>query len=159
MLYNNGYVVKDLIENEDLLINHSAYRGVQSYHNWPLAREQDPVSKELTREIDHDFEKNGYGEILGDTELLKKYVAHCKDLKIEVVVMKIMSASDACTADEDLEEREELGYDCMAGDSVSYLVEVVTYLYGHHQQKGCNATSKAYEFGKPIRFIVIYWDY
>lgn len=78
MLYHNGYVVKDLIENEDLLINHSAYRGVQSYHNWPLAREQDPVSKELTREVDHEFEKNGYVEILGDTELLKKYVAHCK---------------------------------------------------------------------------------
>ncbi len=126
MLYHNGYVVKDLIENEDLLINHSAYRGVQSYHNWPLAREQDPVSKELTREVDHEFEKNGYVEILGDTELLKKYVAHCKDLKIEVVVMKIMSASDARMADEDLEEREELGYDCMAGDSVSYLVEVLS---------------------------------
>ena len=29
------------------------------------------------------------------------------------------------------------------------LAKVVTYLYGHYQQKGCNATSKAYELDNP----------
>lgn len=124
MLYNNGYIVKDMVENEELFINHGVYKGIQSCHNWPLGREKDIVSEELTKAADDHFEKNDYREIMRDTELLNRYVRHCKELKINVVVMKVMSSQNTFTADKDLEEIEELGYDCMAGDSVSYLTEV-----------------------------------
>lgn len=125
MLYNNGYIVKDLIDNEDLLINHSAYKGIQSYHNWPLAREADSVSKELTKEVNNYFDGNDYIEIIRDTKLIKRYLTHCNKLNMDVIIMKVMSSKNTFTADEDLDEVEELGYDCMAGDSISYLTEVL----------------------------------
>lgn len=124
MLYNNGYIIKDLIDNEDLLINHSVYKGIQSYHNWPLAKETDSVSKELTKAINNYFDENNYIEIMIDTELLKRYLIHCEKLNINVFIMKVMSSKNIFTADKDLDEKEELGYDCMAGDSISYLTEV-----------------------------------
>ena len=37
-----------------------------------------------------------------------------------------MSNDDTFIADEDLNETEVLGYDCMAGDSISYLTEIHT---------------------------------
>ncbi len=126
MFYNNGYIVKDLIENEDLLINHRVYRGIQSYHNWPLEREKDSISKELTKVVDNYFDNNNYIEIMRDTKLLEQYVKHCKKIKIDVIIMKIMSCKNTFTTNEDLKEIEELGYDCMAGDNVSYLTEVFT---------------------------------
>lgn len=125
MLFNNGYIVKDLIDNEDLLINHSVYKGIQSYHNWPLARENESVSKELTKAINNYFDGNDHIEIMTDTELLKRYFMHCKKLNMDVFIMKVMSSNNTLTADKDLDEIEELGYDCMAGDSISYLTEVL----------------------------------
>jgi hypothetical protein len=126
MLYNNGYIVKDLIDNEDLLISHSIYKGLQSYHNWPLEKEGDLISKELTKAVQNFFDENGYIEIMRDTKLLRRYVSHCKKLKINVIIIKIMSSKYTFISDEDLEEMEVLGYDCMAGDSVSYLTEIHT---------------------------------
>ena len=97
MFYNNGYIVKDLIENEDLLINHRVYRGIQSYHNWPLEREKDSISKELTKVVDNYFDNNNYIEIMRDTKLLEQYVKHCKKIKIDVIIMKIMSCKNTFT--------------------------------------------------------------
>ncbi|MDR2090337.1 MAG: hypothetical protein LBP62_01585, partial [Clostridiales bacterium] len=122
MLYNNGYIVKDLIDNEDL--SGSFYRGLESYHSWPLEKEDDPVSKELTKSAQNSFDENDYVEIMLDVKLLRRYVNHCEKLGISVIIMKIMSSKDDFIADEDLDETEVLGYDCMAGDSVSYLLEV-----------------------------------
>lgn len=126
MLFNNGYIVKDCKDNEELLINDNVYRGIQSYHNWPLERENDSVSRQLTKEVNQYFDEHDYIEILRDATLLKKYVAHCKKRKIDVIVMKIMSKDNSFIADKDFGETEVLGYDCMAGDSVSYLTEVFT---------------------------------
>ena len=128
MLCNNGYIVKDLIDNEDLSINH-AYRGLQSYHNWPLEKEEDTISKELTKSaaslFERHLEKYGYEyEIITDVELLKKYVNHCKNLQLEIIVMKIMSNKNAPVSSNDLKEIEILGYDCMATESESYLAEI-----------------------------------
>lgn len=125
MLYNNGYIVKDLIDNEDLLIDHKVYKGIQSYHNWPLARETDSVSKELTKEVNNYFDGSNYIEIMRDTKLLNRYLMHCKKLNIDVFIMKVMSSKNTFMADKDLDETEELGFDCMAGDSISYLTEVL----------------------------------
>lgn len=126
MLYNNGYVVKDLIDNEELLINHNVYRGLQSYHNWPLSKEIDSISKELTKSLENYFDENNYIEIVRDVKLLRRYVNHCKKLEKRVIILKIMSNDDTFIADEDLNETEVLGYDCMAGDSISYLTEIHT---------------------------------
>ena len=129
MLCNNGYIVKDLIDNEDLSINHNVYRGLQCYHNWPLEKEEDNISKELTKSaaslFEEHLEKYGYEyEIITDVELLKEYVNHCKKLQLEIIVMKIMSNKNAPVSSHDLKEIEILGYDCMATESESYLAEI-----------------------------------
>lgn len=126
MLYNNGYIVKDLIDNEELSIDHNIYRGLQSYHNWPLSNETDSISKEITKSVENYFDENNYIEIIRDVKLLTKYVNHCKKLGKRVIILKIMSKDDTFIADEDLNEIEILGYDCMAGDSISYLSEIHT---------------------------------
>lgn len=126
MLYNNGYIIKDLIDNEDLMLNDDIYIGLQSYHNWPLEKEEDIISKELTKSAETSFDENNYIEIMRDVELVKRYVKHCEKLKIKVIIIKIMSSKDTSIADKDLNEIEVLGYDCMAGDSVSYLAEIHT---------------------------------
>ena len=97
---------------------------VRSYHNWPLEKEEDNDSKELTKLIEMAFEKNNFIEILNDVELLRKYVNHCKKRNIDIIVMKVMSQKKFSIALDDLEDTEILGYDCMAGDNVSYLIEV-----------------------------------
>ena len=125
MLYNNGYIVKDLIDNEDLGIPHSVYRGLQSFHSWPLDGKSDDISKELTTAVMDYFEKNNnYIEIMQDMKLLTNYVHHCKKLGVEIIILKIMSKSDRLIAEEDLNEIEFLGYDCMATYDVSYLTEI-----------------------------------
>jgi hypothetical protein len=124
MLYNNGYIVKDLIDNENLSIKHDVYRGLESYHNWPLEKEKDTISKELTKLAEISFEENNYNEIMTDVELLREYVNHCEKLRIKAIIMKIMSRKNDFVASEQLKETEILGYDCMAGDSVSYLAEI-----------------------------------
>ena len=124
MLYNNGYIVKDLVCNGELFLTDNFYRGIASYHNWPLEKEEDNDSKELTKLIEMAFEKNNFIEILNDVELLRKYVNHCKKRNIDIIVMKVMSQKKFSIALDDLEDTEILGYDCMAGDNVSYLIEV-----------------------------------
>ena len=126
MLYNNGYIIKDLVDNEELSINNTVYRGLQSYHSWPLNKEEDSISKELTKLAEKCFDENNYMEIMPDTKLLKKYVNHCVKLEMKVMILKIMSADNTSIANEELKEIEVLGYDCMAGDSVSYLSEIHT---------------------------------
>lgn len=128
MLYNNGYIVKDLIINENLSLDDKIYRGIESFHNWPLDRQTDKTSRELTHLANNHFDEHNYMEIMLDGKLLKKYVDHCRALGIDVIILKIMSYNDTFTADEDFDEEEILGYDCMAGDSVSYLTEL--YLEG-----------------------------
>ena len=123
-MYNNGYIVKDSVDNEDLLIEQGVYRGLESYHSWPLSQKNDDTSKELTVAAEALFERNDYYEIITEVELLRRYVDHCRKLKIDIIIMKIMSNKDKFIADEDLNEIEILGYDCMAGDSVSYLIEL-----------------------------------
>lgn len=126
MLNNNGYIVKELIINEDCVgFGCNIYRGVESFVNWPLDEELDLVSKHLTAECEKHFENNNCLEILCDLDLLERYVKHCEALGKEIVILKIMSKNGSTTAaDFDLPETEFLGYDCMAGDSVSYLVEL-----------------------------------
>ena len=125
MLYNNGYIIKDLIDNEDLEIPHSVYRGLQSFHSWPLNKENDDISKKLTDTVMDYFEKkNSYTEIIQGTKLLTDYANHCKKLGIKIIIMKIMSESDKLMAEKDLYETEFLGYDCMAACDVSYLAEI-----------------------------------
>jgi len=55
ILYNNGYIVKELIENENFV--NSIYRGIEYYKNWPLESQTDPISKELTELAENSFEK------------------------------------------------------------------------------------------------------
>lgn len=125
MLYNNGYIIKDLIDNEDLEISHSVYRGLQSFHGWPLNKENDNISKKLTSTVMDYFEKkNNYIEILQEMKLLTDYAEHCKKLGVKIIIMKIMSESDRLIAEKDLREIEFLGYDCMAAYDVSYLTEI-----------------------------------
>lgn len=126
MLYNNGYIIKDLIDNEELEISHSIYRGLQSFHSWPLDKKNDDISKELTNTVINYFEKNNYIEIMQDTKLLADYVNHCNKLGIKNIILKIMSKSDSLIAEKELNEIEFLGYDCMAADNVSYLTEIHT---------------------------------
>ena len=99
MLYNNGYVVKDLIDNEELLMDHNTYRGLQSYHNWPLSKEIDSISKELTKLVENYFDENNYIEIMRDVKLLRRYVNHCRKLEKRVIILKIMSNEDTFIAD------------------------------------------------------------
>ena len=82
------------------------------------------LHEELTKLIEMAFEKNNFIEILNDVELLRKYVNHCKKRNIDIIVMKVMSQKKFSIALDDLEDTEILGYDCMAGDNVSYLIEV-----------------------------------
>lgn len=56
---------------------------------------------------------------------MKINLMHCKKLNIDVFIMKVMSSKNTFMADKDLDETEELGFDCMAGDSISYLTEVL----------------------------------
>ncbi len=124
MLYNNGYVIKDLIDNEDLSLSSDVYRGIENYHSWPLETQKDSVSLDLTKQLEKHFDENDYVEILKDVNLLKKYVKHCKELGIDVVIFKIMTANNSLVTNVDLKEIEVLGYDCIVGGSVSYLTEV-----------------------------------
>lgn len=125
MLYNNGYIIKDLIDNEDLEILHSDYRGLQSFHSWPLNKEKDDISKKLTSAVMDYFEKrNKFVEILQGTKLLTDYADHCQELGIKIIIMKIMSERGKLLAEKDLRETEFLGYDCMAACDVSYLAEI-----------------------------------
>lgn len=131
MLNNNGYIVKDLVDNEDSLIIQGVYRGLQSYHNWPLEKEEDYISKEITKSttvfFEEHFAKYGYEyEIITDIELLKDYVNHCNKLQLATIVMKIMSIKKAPVSNGDLKDIEILGYDCMATECESYLAEIHT---------------------------------
>lgn len=113
-----------LIDNEDLSLGNSIYRGIENYHNWPLETQKDNISLDLTKQLEKHFDENDYVEILKDINLLKKYVKHCKELGVNIVIFKVMTANNSLVADEDLKEIEVLGYDCLAGDSVSYLAEI-----------------------------------
>ena len=123
MFYTNGYIVKDTAVNKDFF-NHPEYKGLESHNNWPLSNMNDHESKDLTNIIDDHFTKNNYIEIISNTNLLKKYVDHCKKLGIEIIILKIMTQKRSVIADKDLADIEVLGYDCIAGDSVSYLAEI-----------------------------------
>lgn len=125
MLYNNGYVIKDLVDNEELGVPHSVYRGLQSFHSWPLDQKSDHISKKLTNAVmDYFEENNNYIEIMQDTRLLTDYVEHCRRLDIKIIILKIMSERNQLIAEKDLHEIEFLGYDCMATYDVSYLTEI-----------------------------------
>lgn len=124
MLYTNGYIVKDLVANEEFLVNNPMYRGLQNYHNWPLIDEKDKISNDLTNLIENHFSNNNNVEILNNTNLLSVYVNHCKEVGIEIIVQKIRTSNNSIIADKDLTDVEVLGYDCIAGDSISYLAEI-----------------------------------
>ena len=78
------------------MISYDVYKGFQSCRNWPLEKMEDLFSKKLTKAatelFEEHLEKYGYEyEIITDIELLKEYVSHCKELQLEIVVMKVMS--------------------------------------------------------------------
>jgi len=129
MIYTNGYIVKDINDNEDLIIKDDIYRGLETYYSWPLEKKDDIVSRELTRLAEASFEENSlegnfYYEILTDVELLKRYVNHCNELQIEIIIMRVMTNKNAFIANEELNETEVLGYDCIAGYAYSYLSDI-----------------------------------
>ena len=103
-------------------LTHSIFRHICDSHNISYTKHVgiDSIFKKYVQFL----EKNNFIEILNDVELLRKYVNHCKKRNIDIIVMKVMSQKKFSIALDDLEDTEILGYDCMAGDNVSYLIEV-----------------------------------
>lgn len=126
MFYTNGYIVKEPTVNREFAACRPGYRGLESYRNWPLSDREDAGSKRLTTLLEKHFDQNNYVEIIADANLLQDYVNYCEKSGIEVVVMKIMTEKNTVVADKDFQDMEVLGYDCIAGDSVSYLAEIYT---------------------------------
>lgn len=105
ILFNNGIVVQALNKEridfkykgnftDTEFENFKSYKGLGRYLSWPLEREEDKLSKQLTAETKkwfvNDFPNGGISynpRIIPDEAFCIKYLSYCKEKGIKVRVM------------------------------------------------------------------------
>lgn len=118
--YKNGFVVTEISDKKSELYI------LENLNIWPLDNldlNDDPIGKAL---IDSEYSYYYSDEKLGcvpDSDYVKRYFRHCKDLHMDVTILLFESFDDAVMIDanDKLKIKKVLGYDCTACVSLSYL--------------------------------------
>lgn len=109
-LYKNGFVVAE-INTKD-----------KAYNAWPLSDlYDDKIAEALTNEADDNwFVKYEMQHIIPDLDYIKKYLAYCNSIQLEVKVLLFESPNNKIVIDDELEIGETLGFDCIGTVYYSY---------------------------------------
>ena len=120
-LFNNGYVVKGLFDNEySSSLPH--YRGVEKFVSWPLDDYDDFLSKKLQDEAwDKWFGYQNVLELVPERDYLQRYINHCKELDIDTTIIQIETPNNNQLAVEQLKIVDVLGFEYIAGVQYSYM--------------------------------------
>ena len=130
-LYNNGYVVMGLQKNS-FSSTLDGFRGVDSFVSWPLKDYNDSLSKSLEDEAwDKWFGFKDVLEVVPQKDYLIRYVNHCKDNKLDTIILQLETPNCNQIAIVQLDVLEVLGFDCITGVQLSYLNLLPDFLQEH----------------------------
>lgn len=113
-MHNNGVIIQDCSAPAFGLPKLSSkYLGVNSFWTDPLSEIKDPKCKELSDRVFHKYQDGYYKmlEFVSDPDLLFDYLLKCKELNIEVRVLKVESEYFDEICEYDFPEAKFIGYE------------------------------------------------
>lgn len=135
ILFNNGLVVQakytfdqwysrnSITKDTPGYIAYRAYNGIGKYYSWPLEKEKDAISEELTREAEERWFAYYYSSIVSaneqqyalrvvpDNNFCQRYLKHCKNRAIETRIFFCKTEREGPLWDSDIPMHQHLGYD------------------------------------------------
>ena len=113
-MYKNGVIIQDRSNPAFKLPQFNGeYLGVNSFWTDPLSEVKDLKCKELSDKIFHKYQDGYYKplEFVSDHNLLFDYLLKCKELHIDVRVLRIESDYSDETCEYDFPKSQLLGYE------------------------------------------------
>jgi hypothetical protein len=127
---NNGLVIQSLSDKEDFAVipesissledqRYRSYRGIGRYISWPLEKQTDSISKELTSEATERWFYRFYNEdslqyaleVVPDLDYCVRYLRVCHDKGIKVRVLFCTTERNYPFWEDSIPEGVFLGYD------------------------------------------------